>query len=518
MIQLVHENCKNVLRILRNGKEIPCTSENLVEAFWDLAGQYPEDLIVWIDNRFSGQINEKGIAEIFHHDLIMTSFPVTSQFLPDTIGYIDQLPFVNPKYDVKYPSWRMSTDVGGIRARTALRFQTLLWKISDFGYLINTMAKIGQQNSLFCYTNPALLTTKISQKPEIYKASKDEVFLFVYQHYKSIWVWVLFFCYIRYESKFPVLALLKSFFNAKYFKKEIDLSNIPVSSINHVEKSKTVDVIIPTMGRPGYLKQVLLDLKEQSHLPENVIIVEQNPRPDSETELEYIKSEEWPFKIVHHFTHKTGACMARNLAMTSVTSAWMFFADDDIRIDKLVIENALLEISQLELLTLNMNCVQPDQESTFNKIKQWGAFASGTSLVNSEYARKCKFETSLEYGYGEDTDFGLQLRARGADVIYHPTIKIIHLKAEHGGFRTLIKLPWEDEEVLPKPSPTMMVLIKKHYSREMIKGYKVGLFLKFYSRQKIKNPFAYINSMKARWKMSERWAEKLETLALNQDD
>ena len=35
--------------------------------------------------------------------------------MPDEIGYIDQLPFVNPNNDVLYPTWKMSTDVGGIK-------------------------------------------------------------------------------------------------------------------------------------------------------------------------------------------------------------------------------------------------------------------------------------------------------------------------------------------------------------------------------------------------------------------
>ena len=125
-----------------------------------------------------------------------------------------------------------------------------------------------------------------------------------------------------------------------------------------------------------------------------------------------------------------------------------------------------------------------------------------------------RFDKALEYGYGEDTDFGLQLRAQGADIIYHPEIKITHLKAERGGFRTVTKLPWENEKLLPKPSPTMMVLIKKHYSEEMIRGYKAGLFLKYYSRQKIKNPFAYIKTMRRRWKVSEQWAKKLVDLSI----
>jgi GT2 family glycosyltransferase len=39
---------------------------------------------------------------------------------------------------------------------------------------------------------------------------------------------------------------------------------------------------------------------------------------------------------------------------------------------------------------------------------------------------------ALEFGYGEDTDFGMQLRNKGFDVIYFPDLKITHLKAPMG--------------------------------------------------------------------------------------
>lgn len=163
MVKLVHDNAERIKRIIRNGEEIQGFSIKLYKCFWELAEKFPEDLIIWIDEQFIGQINEEELVEIFHHDLIMASFPVDSQFLPESIGYVDQLPFVNPHYSVKYPSWRMSADVGGIKAKTALAFKFMLHEILDFGYLLNSMAKIGQQNSLFCYTNPNLLIAS-SQK------------------------------------------------------------------------------------------------------------------------------------------------------------------------------------------------------------------------------------------------------------------------------------------------------------------------------------------------------------------
>jgi GT2 family glycosyltransferase len=53
-----------------------------------------------------------------------------------------------------------------------------------------------------------------------------------------------------------------------------------VKSSLAVVGNKSIDVIIPTIGRKQYLYAVLQDCA-QTHLPVNVIIVEQNPQEDS---------------------------------------------------------------------------------------------------------------------------------------------------------------------------------------------------------------------------------------------
>jgi GT2 family glycosyltransferase len=50
---------------------------------------------------------------------------------------------------------------------------------------------------------------------------------------------------------------------------------------------------------------------------------------------------------------------------------------------------------------------------------------------------------------GEDTDFGLQLRNCGANIIYFPEIQILHLKAPIGGFRIKPVWRWQNSSVQP---------------------------------------------------------------------
>src|SRR5680860_254402 len=190
MLILVHENAKKVVRIIRNDSELSIHSVSVVKEFWRVARDYPEDLIIWVDRQFFENLNIKGLGNIFHHNLIMASYPVKNQFLPETVGYIDQSPFIYPNSEVSYPTWRMSTDVGGITGEAALAFKEHLRNIDDFGYLINSIAKIGQQNSLFCYSDPLLLKNIPVSKNLNYLVGNKVLFKFVYQFYKTEWILV----------------------------------------------------------------------------------------------------------------------------------------------------------------------------------------------------------------------------------------------------------------------------------------------------------------------------------------
>lgn len=508
MIVLLHKKAKEFSGATKDGKELPIKCETLVGAFWELAKTYPQEVIIWRDQEINYTI-DKNISKCFSHELIMASYAVENQFIPDQIGYIDQLPFININYNVVYPTWRMSSDLGGIFGKTLSRFKATFGHIQNFEYLINSIAKTGQQNGLFCYSDPRLVKSLNLRKIN-FTADNSFLFNFVAQHYKKEWLGVLFFCLWKFEKKWPVIPLLKSLKRKSFFRKDIFL---PIMDIKHqkgqFEVEGDIDVIIPTLLRAEHLENFLNDLKEQSKLPNRVIIIEQDSEPGSQSQLHFLKKE-WPFKVVHHFIHRTGACYARNLALESVTGDYVFFADDDIRINSNLLEDTIEEMNRMGVGCLNMNAIEPGQNSVFRKVKQWGAFGSGISVVRSKYALRCRFSEAFEYGYGEDADYGMKLREAGCDIIYHPELQVQHLKAPIGGFRKKPVLAWEEEVPMPKPSPTLMMLVKKYNSPFQIRGFKISLFLKFYRSQQDKNPFSYWKRMEGKWEKSEEWAERLE--------
>lgn len=508
MIFLVHNQAKTLVFCKKEGKELSLEAQTISEAFWELAELYPEELIIWMEEGQESNFNKDSVSKIFHHDLIMASFAVKTRFLDDRIGYIDELPFVNVKRNVQYPTWLMSADVGGIKGEVLVKFRSHLQHITNFGYLLNAIAKIGQQNGLFCYSAPGLVHN-FSDKIK-YTASNSQLFQFVAQFYKKPRLAVLGWCFKKYENENYIFSLVCSLLKKNFFQQKFDLSDITIKSSKKEDLDDTIDVVIPTIGRPEHLLDVLEDLKQQTLLPKNVIIVEQKADPMEKSDF-YFKPEDWPFKIMHVFTHKTGACKSRNLALSMLTSNWVFLADDDIRFNIDLLENAVAASKVLGVEVLNLNCLQKGEKKIYDVIKQWGAFGSGTSFLRSSCIKNLNFDENFEFGYGEDIDFGCQLRNSGTDIIYHPTIEILHLKAPMGGFRQQINNNWEEGELQPKPSPTFMSYLKKNYNNFQILGYKTVLWLKFYKKQEIRNPFVYISEMKKRWNLSENITTKISS-------
>ncbi|MGL2994920.1 glycosyltransferase family 2 protein [Flavobacterium sp. TSSA_36] len=510
MITIYH-NTKTVTRILSDKQDIIGfeTQKSIAAVLMQMATQFSDEVLVWCQDVYSDVVDWEAFPELLHHRKMMVSFtPSSTVYLGRAIGYVEDSPFITINKEVRYPTWLMSSDIGGMHASILLQFKEKIKMDSDFDYFLHSIAKIGMPLGLCCYSEPRLLKT--SAVLTVPKVSTSGPFRFVKQHYKTRWTVLLLLNIMLYEKRFPLFAFMKALFYSNRTSLGIDLDAIVVQSTRKVVEEASIDVIIPTLGRKKYLYAVLKDLALQTHLPKNVIIVEQNPELGSVSELDYLNDASWPFLIKHTFTHQTGACNARNLALAQVESEWVFLNDDDNRFEADLIEKTFENIKKYGEKCVTNSYLQPNEKLSDTFIIQSSIFGSGNSFVKSELLRQVSFDNALEFGYGEDTDFGLQLRNLGIDVIYFPKPLITHLKAPMGGFRTQPKLQWQDAPIPPKPSPTIMYVKQQHDNQEQILGYKTILFFKYYRLQNIKNPFRYFVTFQKQWEVSLFWAKRLK--------
>ncbi|MGM0635488.1 MAG: glycosyltransferase family 2 protein [Bacteroidota bacterium] len=507
MIKLVHDTSK-VISCQSGGKVLSVYHQKpLVQTFFEIAKDYPDELLIWVHQDIHQNLNTESFDEIFHHKRIMASYSDV-QYLPEAIGYVEQSPFINVNLEVKYPTWRMHQNVGGINTAVVNKLEPFIKRHKNLNYILHSIAKLAQPQGLLCYSHPKLLKpVKKLQTLQNQKANTSEVFSFVAQHYKWVWKHLLLLNLTIYESKFNLWAWLKSLFLSQIKVKSSLLNSVSLPELKPFNKSQIqLDVIIPTIGRKKYLYDVLKDLSKQSLLPQNVIIIEQNPDPETQSELDYLVSEQWPFKITHRFIHQTGACNARNMALDLVKSEWVFLADDDNRMNENLIESTFQQMLIYKLDCLTTVYIQKHEVNLNQTFQQWATFGAGNSFLNFQKAKAIRFHKGLEYGYGEDVDFGMQLRNKGIDVLYSPDIVIDHLKAPVGGFRTKPKLSWGNEKPLPKPSPTVLLSKILHNSEPQVYGYKTLLFLNTLKSKGLIHFFSHLSYFKKAWNTSLRWS------------
>ena len=462
----------------------------------DLAKRFPEEWIGWKDSaRLSFELSEFTEKATINCTAVSKGF--APSFIVGAIDYVEDSPFVNFKPQQWYPTWIMSADQGMIHA-SVLQTEFPQIKSVNWEYDLNVLTRTLQPKGLLCYS---CLT--IPQND----AHENQIYSFVKRTSKKRWLLFLLCCHWLYENRFPFISFLTSLLE-RPFDYDPVLLQIQKSS-NELSVHKDYDVIIPTMGRPAYLKDVLLDLSKQTVIPQQVVIIEQDEDVNSNSQLDYLTEKEWPFKIEHQFIHQSGACNARNLALAKTKAPWVLLFDDDARFDKFTLEKMLYATSYLNVKCINVAYIQKEETESQKTYKQWPYFGSGCSIVHRDIVEQCSFDMALEHGYGEDVDYGMQIRNAGYDVVYAPQIQILHLKAPIGGFRKPHVFPWKTDSIQPKPSPHIMYYRKKNYSVNQLLGYKLVQLFKTYGSFGTKLPWLHYQRYEKAWNQSQKWAAQL---------
>lgn len=482
---------------------------NVVAVLLDFADKFADEILVWCHESLKENLNVNSIENLFHHKKLLFSFnPSSSNYFGRELGYIEDSPFIKINKEVRYATWQTSSQVGAIHTSALKACKPDLAVENDLDYFLHSLAKRAIVHGLLCYSEPQLLKDKTTEKL-LKSVSLFTLFKFAKQHYRTRWIFLLFFNLVLFEKRFPLLPLLFSLFYKKRYFDPTRLNQIPLASTKNIVEKGTIDVLIPTIGRKQYLLDVLNHLAEQTHLPTNVIIIEQNPIADSVSELDFIQNT-WPFVIKHQFTHQAGACNARNLGLEMISSEFCFMADDDIVFGNDLLEKAIDTFRSTGNEVFLVACHLKTQTIERQAPKQFTVFGAGHAFVKTACIKGLQFNMGYEFGFGEDNDFGMQLRQKGFDILYISTSNILHLKAPMGGFRTQPTLRWQHEVIQPKPSPTVMLFRLLYDTPEQLLSYKTTIFLKNLNKSFLKNPLGYIKLFRKKWDTSVFWATKLK--------
>jgi glycosyltransferase involved in cell wall biosynthesis len=238
-----------------------------------------------------------------------------------------------------------------------------------------------------------------------------------------------------------------------------------------VESNPLVSVIIPTLNRYEYLKDVLADLEKQDYQNFEVIVVDQSEPVDSAF------YDCWNLNIQLIAQKERALWLARNTAITLSKGRYIALTEDDVRMRTDWISNHLkcldyfkADASSGVFHPVSTNVQISEAAKPLFQIAQ--QFPTGNVLLKREIFEKIGlFDRQFEGQRMGDGEFGLRCLLNGFRVISNPMAYIIDVKAPSGGLRQMGS--WDalrpKSLMAPRPVPSVLYLIRKyHGGREAI--------------------------------------------------
>ena len=200
-------------------------------------------------------------------------------------------------------------------------------------------------------------------------------------------------------------------------------------------KSK-VSVLIPTLDRYDYLRNLLRQIQHQTIKPFEIIIIDQTSKAKRDYDLINDFSE-LPLTII--YLDRPGQCSARNAGLKIIKGDLVLFVDDDDEVTPQLIENHLDNLRQFNADASSGVAHEIGAgplPSDFTLIRASDVFpTNNTLLYRRVLERSGLFDLAYDKGVRADGDLGMRIYLSGALMVLNPEIPVLHHRAPKGGLR-----------------------------------------------------------------------------------
>jgi succinoglycan biosynthesis protein ExoM len=196
-----------------------------------------------------------------------------------------------------------------------------------------------------------------------------------------------------------------------------------------------VSVCIPTFQRNERLRSLLDDLRHQSRLPDQVVVVDNDPRGGARAIVEAYRTAA-PFTVTYDVQPQPNIALTRNRTVELASGDWMAFVDDDERAPKEWLRELLhaAEVLGADGLLAPVEPQVPASAAAWIRRGTFYDFAHqpegaevpyecmrfGNVLLRGDLLRAepGPFDASHELMAGEDTDLLVRLARKGAKILW----------------------------------------------------------------------------------------------------
>lgn len=224
-----------------------------------------------------------------------------------------------------------------------------------------------------------------------------------------------------------------------------------------------VSIVIPTLNRYPYLKDVLLDLEKQTYRQFEVIVVDQ-----SEPFQEDVYSG-WSFPLRVWHQQEKALWKARNDAVNASKGNLLLLYDDDSRVASDWIEHHVrtLDYFNADISSgVSISTVGAKVPAHYSYFRWSEQLDTGNVMIKRKVFEQIGlFDRQFEKQRMGDGEFGLRAYLAGFRNISNPYAKRIHLKVSEGGLRQMGSWDgWRPKKIFaPRPVPSVLYLYRKYF-------------------------------------------------------
>jgi hypothetical protein len=239
----------------------------------------------------------------------------------------------------------------------------------------------------------------------------------------------------------------------------------------------TVTVVLPTLGRPELVAEVLDDLRRQTIAPAQIVVVDQNHARERGP---YERFADLPLEVVRQT--ERGQWLARNAAIARATGDFILFLDDDSRLEPDFVEEHLRCLATYRAdvsAGASLSVVGAPVPANYGFFRAADQFDSGNALVRRHVLEQVgAFDRQYDRMRAGDADFGTRAYLAGALAVHNPRAARVHLKAATGGLRTFGSWDAYRQRGLftPRPLPSVVYYSRRYFSpRQAREALVIGL-------------------------------------------
>lgn len=303
----------------------------------------------------------------------------------------------------------------------------------------------------------------------------EDEYLFLKKNFHNAWViYVLLLRILMFNNPIKEISAFLKHSNVKkedYSKQIFEFPDYTSFKSNLVHSNPLVSIVIPTLNRYPYLKDVFKDLENQTYKNFEVIVVDQT----DEFNEEFYKG--WKFDLKFWFQPEKALWKARNEAIKSAKGDLILLYDDDSLVESNWIEEHLkcLDYFKADLSSgVSISVAGAEVPKNYSYFKWSDQLDTGNVLIKKEIFNKIGFfDLQFEKQRMGDGEYGLRCYLNGYKNISNYKAKRIHLKVSQGGLRQMGSWDgWRPKKIFgPRPVPSVLYLSRKYFGSDFSRFY-----------------------------------------------